>query len=193
MPHSESNGRPSFPINLLADFAGGGLTAATGVLLALLEKKYQWHRSGRRNRHVRMTFDLLPVHTSGAGLRRPLHIILSSHPSSAPQPPLLQPHGIQTRSNGGAPYYGVYLCKDARWFTVGALEPQFYVNFLNYFLGSLPTSFSVPVLDHGPAWRPRPEDQSDREEWANTRAFFEAGFLTKTRDEWTAVFHGLFQ
>ena len=42
MPLSREDGRPSFPINLLADFAGGGLLAATGVLLAIIER----HRSG---------------------------------------------------------------------------------------------------------------------------------------------------
>lgn len=42
MPPASQDGRPSFPLNLLADFAGGGLMAATGVLLALLER----HRSG---------------------------------------------------------------------------------------------------------------------------------------------------
>lgn len=29
---------PSFPLNLLADFAGGGATLATGILLALIER-----------------------------------------------------------------------------------------------------------------------------------------------------------
>ena len=35
--------RPSFPLNLLADFAGGGLPCALGIILALLERS----RSGR--------------------------------------------------------------------------------------------------------------------------------------------------
>lgn len=38
-----SSGRPSFPINILADMAGGGLTCVMGILLALLERQ----RSGR--------------------------------------------------------------------------------------------------------------------------------------------------
>ncbi len=36
-------GKPQFPLNLLADFAGGGLMCATGILLALLER----NKSGR--------------------------------------------------------------------------------------------------------------------------------------------------
>lgn len=30
--------KPSFPLNLLADFAGGGMTCALGILLALIER-----------------------------------------------------------------------------------------------------------------------------------------------------------
>jgi alpha-methylacyl-CoA racemase len=30
--------RPSFPLNLLADFAGGGLICALGIMLALFER-----------------------------------------------------------------------------------------------------------------------------------------------------------
>jgi alpha-methylacyl-CoA racemase len=30
--------KPSFPLNLLADFAGGGLTCAMGILVALIER-----------------------------------------------------------------------------------------------------------------------------------------------------------
>ena len=35
-PGDES--KPSFPLNILADFAGGGLTCALGILLALHER-----------------------------------------------------------------------------------------------------------------------------------------------------------
>jgi alpha-methylacyl-CoA racemase len=31
--------KPSFPLNLLADFAGGGLMCALGILLALVERE----------------------------------------------------------------------------------------------------------------------------------------------------------
>lgn len=32
------HGKPNFPLNLLADFAGGGLVCALGILLALIER-----------------------------------------------------------------------------------------------------------------------------------------------------------
>ena len=34
--------KPAFPLNLMADFGGGGLTCALGILLALIER----HSSG---------------------------------------------------------------------------------------------------------------------------------------------------
>ncbi|KAF8529909.1 CoA-transferase family III [Gautieria morchelliformis] len=174
MPPSRSDGRPSFPINLLADFAGGGLMAATGVLLALLER----HRSGLGQvvetdmvsgaRYV-STFPLI---------HHALHSPLFSNPAGGN--PL----------DGGAPYYGVYRCKDDGWFSVGALEPQFFAKLLEGLLAALPTDFNVPNLKHGPFWRPTPQKQLVEEEWADMRAFFEAVFLTKTRDQWTEVFDG---
>jgi alpha-methylacyl-CoA racemase len=30
--------KPTFPLNLLADFAGGGMTCAMGIVLALFER-----------------------------------------------------------------------------------------------------------------------------------------------------------
>lgn len=36
LPGSESS--PSYPLNILADFAGGGFTCAAGILLALIER-----------------------------------------------------------------------------------------------------------------------------------------------------------
>lgn len=32
------NGRPTPPINMLADFAGGGMTCAIGILMAIIER-----------------------------------------------------------------------------------------------------------------------------------------------------------
>jgi alpha-methylacyl-CoA racemase len=39
----DASGAPRFPMNILADFAGGGLMCALGILLALIERG----RSGR--------------------------------------------------------------------------------------------------------------------------------------------------
>ncbi len=81
------------------------------------------------------------------------------------------------RSNsldGGAHYYGVYACADGRHLAVGAIEPQFY------------------ALLRGIAGLEDPEfdAQLDREAWPGLREKAAAIFLTRTRDEWAALFEG---
>lgn len=93
--------------------------------------------------------------------------------------------------DGGSPFYAVYQCQGGGWFTLGALEPQFYEKFLKTFLAALPPSFTVTNLERGPNWRPTPQNQGNKKEWGDLRKFIEAGFLTKTRDEWTSIFDGM--
>jgi alpha-methylacyl-CoA racemase len=74
--------------------------------------------------------------------------------------------------DGGAPFYDTYECADGRWMAVGAIEPQFYALLLQGLgLSGLP-------------------DQLDRDGWPVLRKAFTDAFLTKTRDEWVAVFGG---
>ncbi|KAF8501882.1 CoA-transferase family III domain-containing protein [Hysterangium stoloniferum] len=174
MPPSNEEGCPSFPLNILADFAGGGLVAANGVLLAMLERC----RSGLGQV---VESDMV------AGAR-----YVSSFPliHKFVHSPLFAQDTGSNPLDGGAPYYGVYRCRDGKWFTVAALEPQFYKIFLTKFLACLPYTHDVPGLKSGSTWVPRPDNQFDQEEWPDLRTFLKAGFLTKTRDEWTAVFDG---
>ncbi|KAF8528418.1 CoA-transferase family III [Hysterangium stoloniferum] len=172
MPHSNAEGRPSFPLNILGDFAGGGQTAANGILLALFERS----KSGLGQ----------IVETDMVGGAR----YLSSFPiiHQALHTPLFSRETGSNPLDGGAPYYDVYRCKDGGWFTVAAFEPQFYAIFLETFLPALPPA-STP--GDSSSWIPTVQKQSDRKEWAKLRAFLEAGFLSRTRDEWTKVFDGL--
>jgi alpha-methylacyl-CoA racemase len=76
--------------------------------------------------------------------------------------------------DGGAPYYDTYVCADGRFVAVGAIERQFYAALL-------------AGLGLADAELPR---QNDRAGWPALRARFTTVFLTKTRDEWAAVFDG---
>jgi len=76
--------------------------------------------------------------------------------------------------DGGAPYYDTYVCGDGRYVAVGAIEPQFYAALLA----------GVGLADAGLP------GQNDRAGWPQLRARLTAAFLTKTRDEWAAVFDG---
>lgn len=192
MPPGPS-GAPTFPMNILADFAGGGLMCALGILLALIERG----RSGRGQ----------VVNTDMAGLCITHQMCLDS-PATDSQVtgarfvstfPLL--HSILPTSrilgsgkpgtntlDGGAPFYNVYTCKDGGWMTVGCLEPQFFKAFIDGFSAALPDDF-----DFENGWRPTPATQGNIKEWPRMRTYLEKGFLTNTRDYWAKVFHGTSQ
>jgi len=75
---------------------------------------------------------------------------------------------------GASNYYRVYLCKDGGEFAVAAVEPQFYRALLD--------RIGAP-----PEWV---EDQYDQSVWPERSAAMAAIFLTRTRDEWTAILEG---
>ncbi|MCY1145072.1 CaiB/BaiF CoA-transferase family protein [Actinoplanes sp. Pm04-4] len=107
-PLGRAGQRPHAPINLLGDFAGGGLLLAVGVLAALLERS----RSGRGQ-----VVDAAMVDGS-ALLTTFLHgMIAGSQWPGGRGGNLL---------DGGAPFYDTYETADGGFMAVGALEPPFY-------------------------------------------------------------------
>ena len=96
---------PLPPLNLVADFGGGGLMAAFGILCALFERE----RSGRGQYIDAAMIDgaasLNAVHFAQKGAR------------STPGKGLL---------GGGAAFYRCYECKCGGYVSVGAIEPQFF-------------------------------------------------------------------
>ncbi|EPQ54016.1 CoA-transferase family III [Gloeophyllum trabeum ATCC 11539] len=157
-------GRPNFPLNLLADFAGGGLLCALGILLALLERA----ASGRGQV---VALDMV------SGTR-----YVSSFALAPGSPYFPSPRG-ENLLDGGAPFYAVYTCADGRWVAVGCLEPHFYTTFLEKFGRAL-------GMGEEEGWHPNPEDQMVRSEWPRLREYLAKGFLTRPRDYWAGLFHG---
>lgn len=100
--------RPHAPINLLGDFAGGGMLLAVGILAALLERT----GSGRGQ-----VVDAAMVDGSSL-LMTFLHGFLADGKWPAPRGGNLL--------DGGAPFYDTYETSDGGFLAVGALEPQFY-------------------------------------------------------------------
>lgn len=99
---------PAIPINIIADFAGGGLTAAFAICVALLARE----RTGRgQDVDVGMSDGVLSLMTSAFsayfGTGNPIR----------PGQYLL---------NGAVPWYNTYECSDGRWFSIGSIEPHFY-------------------------------------------------------------------
>ena len=74
--------------------------------------------------------------------------------------------------DSGAHFYEVYETSDARYMAVGAVEPQFYAQLL---AGLGITDVLV-------------EDQNDTARWPQLKDRFRKIFLTKSRDEWRAIF-----
>ncbi|MGV6872785.1 CaiB/BaiF CoA transferase family protein [Pseudochelatococcus sp. B33] len=105
-------GGPVVPLNLVADFGGGGMFLAFGVVCALLEAG----RSGKGQ-----VVDAAMV--DGAAVLSAMLIGMQKAGSWSGG------RGANLL-DGGAHYYGVYRCADGRWLAVGAMEPQFYRAFL---------------------------------------------------------------
>jgi crotonobetainyl-CoA:carnitine CoA-transferase CaiB-like acyl-CoA transferase len=104
------DGKPSIPLNLIADYAGGGLCGAVGILAALMARE-----------------------KTGAGqyvdiaMSEGVLYMLSGLVSDVLSRGIPAERG-SNRLNGGAPYYNVYRTKDGKYFSIAAIEPWFWEN-----------------------------------------------------------------
>jgi alpha-methylacyl-CoA racemase len=104
--------KPTFPINLVGDFGGGGMLLALGVCAALVETA----RSGEGQ-----VIDVAMV--DGAAL---LMTMIHS----------FQAMGIWSDDRGtnmldsGAHFYDTFECADGGYVSIGSIEPQFYAELL---------------------------------------------------------------
>ncbi|KAL2825926.1 CoA-transferase family III domain-containing protein [Aspergillus cavernicola] len=149
--------RPHAPGNILGDFAGGGAVCFMGILLALLSRS----NSGRGQ-----VVEANMVDGSA---------FLAAMPRLNLQTPLWsEPRGANML-DGGSPFYDTYETKDkGKYFSVGALEPQFYaalIKGLGFQKGELPS-------------------RDERDNWPALREAFTKRFKEKTRAEWEAIFDG---
>jgi alpha-methylacyl-CoA racemase len=103
---------PTAPINVLGDFAGGGMLLAFGIVAALLERE----RSGEGQ-----VLDAAMV--DGAALM--LAPFYGARASGS-----WGPRGTNLLDSG-APFYDVYETADGAWVALGAIEPQFYAALLD--------------------------------------------------------------
>ncbi|WP_369173983.1 CaiB/BaiF CoA transferase family protein [Streptomyces sp. R28] len=146
---------PAVPANLVGDYAGGSLYLVVGVLAAL--------------HHAR---------ASGTGQVVDAAIVDGTSHLGAMIHGMLAAGGWQDRRganllDGGCPYYGTYETADGKYMAVGALEPQFYAEFLEL----------LDLTDFASA-------RKDWTRWGELREAVAARFKSRTRDEWTAAFEG---
>lgn len=112
-PLARNGERPSAPMNLLADFAGGGMVMALGIVAALVER----HRSGRGQVVDAAMVDGTSLYSA---FMRGMHA-----------------HGMWNEEpgtnvlDGAAPFYDTYRCADERFVAVGCVEPQFFAELVS--------------------------------------------------------------
>ena len=104
------DGKPAIPLNLIADYAGGGLCGAVGILAALMARE----KTGRGQYvDIAMTEGVL--------------YMLCGMVADALKHGYIPTRG-GTRLNGGSPYYNVYRTTDGKYFSIAAIEPWFWEN-----------------------------------------------------------------
>lgn len=101
---------PTIPHNLIADYAGGGMHGAIGILAALAAR----HQTGR-GQYV----DISMMDGAVSLLVQSLSTFYAT--GQVPQ------RG-ETMLDGGIPHYNVYLTADNKYITIGSLEPWFFAN-----------------------------------------------------------------
>ena len=150
-------GRPAIPLNLVGDFGGGGMLLAVGILAALA--------------HVNRGGDGQIVDAAivdGAALLLGMHF-------SMLHTGMWNGERGENLFDGGAPHYGVYQTADQKWLAVGAIEPQFYQQFIE----GLGLSEQISTAD-----------QLLVSTWPQTRALIAGRVAELTRDEWVERFDG---
>ena len=152
----EPGRKPVVPLNLVADGGGGAMLLALGVLAGVLEA-----RGSGRGQVVDAAM------TDGAALLMSMMYTLKA----------MGQWQVERGSNlldGGAHFYDTYQCRDGRWISVGAIEPQFYALLLEK------TGITDPDF----------QQQWDRSRWPRLKEKLAAVIAQRTRDEWCAVFDG---
>ena len=152
-PIGRAGQAPVPPLNLVGDFGGGGMFLAFGLVCAMLEAQ----RSG-----VGQVVDAAMV--DGAAT-----LMTMFHSFSAMG--IWNPERGTNLLDTGAHFYDVYECSDARYVSIGSIEPQFYAELRR--LAGL----------NGTEW----DAQMDRAGWPSKKAKLQELFRTKTRDEWCAL------
>lgn len=147
---------PYPPLNLIGDYGGGALYLAFGLLAAIISA---------RNTGEGQVIDV--AMTDGAASLTSMFYGMRAMGiwSDERQANLL---------DGGAPFYDCYETSDAKYVSIGSIEPQFY----------------ALLLEKAGLDDPAFQNQMARDQWPELKEKITAVIKTKTRDEWCALMEG---
>jgi len=154
---------PYAPVNLLGDFAGGGLCCFAGILLALVSRS----ATGKGQIVEANMVDGLQY--------------LATFPRFCLESGTKDWNKERGENllDGASPFYDSYETKDGKYISVGAMEPHFYKIF-------------VEKLGFDPERLPSrgDEDWPDDRNWKELKDLFTRRIKEKTQAEWCAIFDG---
>lgn len=150
---------PVIPLNIVGDFGGGGMLIAFGILAAV-------HHASRTG--AGQVVDAA-ITDGTALLTTMLHVWRSAG--------LWSDDRATNMLDGGAHFYHVYPTADGRHLAVGAIEPQFYRQF-------------IEGLGFQPEDREWSEGHHDAAMWPALTQRVADRIRTRALDDWTAVFDG---
>ena len=150
------DGTPVPPLNLVGDFGGGALYLAFGMACALFEA-----RGSGKGQVVDCAM------TDGAASLMSMFYGFKATGKRSD-------HKGDNLLDGGAHFYDTYETRDAKWISLGSIEPQFYALLLQ----------KTGITD------PEFQAQMDRAKWPSLKTKIAAVIKTKTRNEWDALMEG---
>ncbi len=148
---------PVLPLNLVADYGGGGMSAAIGILSAIIARgktgRGQYVDISLTDTTISLLTQILldPYFMTGAAPGRGEHVLSGAHPC-----------------------YSIYRTKDGGYISLGCLEPWLWENLCR----------EIGREDFIPYDMTRSPVSDEDGKWQEIRNYLGELFLTGTRDEW---------
>jgi alpha-methylacyl-CoA racemase len=149
--------KPTPPINMVGDFGGGGMLLAYGIACGLVSAS----TTGKGQ-----VVDAAMVDGAAALMT----MIWAFHHMGLWDVDRRGSNMLDT----GAHYYDTYETADAKFVSIGSIEPQFYAELMRL------TGLEGQDIPH----------QQDRAEWGSNKERLTEIFRSKTRDEWCEIMEG---
>lgn len=155
----EAGRQPVIPLNLVADYGGGGMSAAVGILGAIIARG----KTGKGQYiDISLTDTVISLLTQ---------TVLDGYFLSG-----IAPERGESALGGGYPYYAIYETKDGKFISLGCLEPWLWENLCR----EIGKEEFIPFNPAGERLPGQTGDERRQEIFASLRELF----LTRTRDEW---------